>query len=246
MMDLRQALTRRPNRAPDTFLNPRCSPATLDVFVPRKSILLELEKRIPLFTGKLLDIGCGRMPYRDLILSKAAGLDEYIGLDIQHPNYPFTPDLFWDGERVPVLDDSIDCAIAIEVLEHCPEPKTVLREANRVIKPRGFLFLTVPFLWPLHDVPWDEYRYTPFSLERHLLEAGFSNPYVSALGGWDRSFAQMLALWAKRKPRGRMARRILPAVASPLVRYLDARDSPPPNFEHDGMITALSALAYKE
>jgi hypothetical protein len=33
----------------------------------------------------------------------------------------------------------------------------------------------------LHDMPYDEYRYTPFSLEKHLLNAGYQSYMITGL-----------------------------------------------------------------
>jgi hypothetical protein len=52
-----------------------------------------------------------------------------------------------------------------------------------MLKPGSLLFFTVSFLWPLHDVPRDAYRYTPFALERHLRNSGFAQIKLKALGG---------------------------------------------------------------
>ena len=53
-------------------------------------------------------------------------------------------------------------------------------------------------LWPLHDVPYDECRYTPFAIKRHLRNAGFEQFRLKPLGGWDASLAQMIGLWILR------------------------------------------------
>ena len=103
------------------------------------------------------------MPYRSLLLARPSQASKYIGLDLQHNTY-VKPDLEWDGRTLPFQDGSIDCVLETEVLEHCPRPERVTDEAWRVLKPGGFLLFTVPFLWPLHSVPHDQYRYTPFAL----------------------------------------------------------------------------------
>jgi len=83
-------------------------------------------------------------------------------------------------------------------MEHCKEPEIVLKEIYRVLKPESIFILKVPFLRNLHEVPNDEYRYTPYSLERHLKNSGFSNIEVKATGGRHVSMAQMLGLWVRR------------------------------------------------
>jgi len=74
-----------------------------------------------------------------------------------------------------------------------------MKEIWRVLKPGGILFFTVPFLWNLHEIPYDEYRYTPFALKRHLTQSGFNEIEIKAMGGWDAALAQMLGLWVRRR-----------------------------------------------
>lgn len=226
------------------FLNPRCCHTTLDRFIVRQAILGALCSQLGRFSGTVLDIGCGNMPYKPLLLKLPSQVEKYIGLDLKDSIYK-RPDLEWDGRRIPLDDSSIDCALATEVFEHCPNAEIIMRETLRVLKPSGLLFFTVPFLWPLHDVPHDEYRYTPFALERHLRNAGFVQIKLKALGGWDASLAQMIGLWVIRRPMSSPRRAILSRLALPIVRYLARRDRLPPEFDESLMITGLSGTAIK-
>jgi SAM-dependent methyltransferase len=233
------------NFRPEDFLAPACSPATLDIFHDRRAILRALREALPQFHGTLLDIGCGYMPYKPLVLAAPSRVTRYIGLDIGGGPYP-SPDLSWDGRAIPLDGGTVDCAMATEVFEHCPQPESLMREAFRALKPGGLLFFTVPFLWPLHDVPHDEYRFTPFSIHRHLSSAGFTAIMLRAMGGWDASLAQMIGLWVRRRPMGRRMRAILSCLAAPIVRHFVARDRPPQRFDRNAMITGLGGTARKE
>jgi SAM-dependent methyltransferase len=219
---------------------------TLDIYLPRTGIERGLRAVLPQLHGTFLDVGCGQQPYRDLIMEQGR-LEKYLGLDLDVAGdigYTVKPDLLWNGVVMPLQGASVDSAMATEVLEHCFDPAAVLAEVNRVLKPGGVFFLTVPFLWPLHDVPHDEYRYTPFSLQRHLAQAGFTDIQVHAMGGWNASLAQMIGLYVRRAPMGPRKRRMLSALLLPLVRYLIRRDRVPDPLSKP-MITGLWAVARK-
>jgi SAM-dependent methyltransferase len=147
---------------------------------------------------------------------------------------------------MPFENASFDSCIAIEVLEHCPEPEAFLKEVYRVLKPGSVFFFTVPFLWSLHEVPHDEYRYTPFALERHLKNSGFDDIEIKAMGGWHASLAQMLGLWVRRAPMRAGLRRFLSFLFKPLIGWLIKKDAAHPVvFSESQMITGLYGLAKK-
>jgi len=132
------------------------------------------------------------------------------------------------------------------VLEHCPEPEMVLKEVFKVLKPEGIFFFTVPFLWNLHEVPNDEYRYTPFSLERHLKNAGFKEINLNATGGWHAAMAQMLGLWVRRSPMSNTKRKWLSILLKPIIQFLIKMDIPAQiTFKEGQMITGLYGTAKK-
>ncbi|MCC6447824.1 MAG: class I SAM-dependent methyltransferase, partial [Chitinophagaceae bacterium] len=183
------------------FIDPQLSVDNIDRFVVRSRIFSALKTSLHEFKGELLDVGCGKMPYRKYIFDNSK-IKKYIGLDIETAiDYKGDkPDFFWDGKKMPFQNDSFDTILLTEVLEHCPDPDIVLKECFRVLKNDGVLFFTVPFLWPLHEAPHDEYRYTPWALQRHFQNAGFVNIGINPLGGWHFSLAQILGLWGARAP----------------------------------------------
>lgn len=230
------------------FINISLNTDTLDIYYVRRSILKAIEKSLPYLRGELLDIGCGKMPYKDLILKNSA-VSNYVGLDIDTAiiyDEFIRPDLVWDGKKMPCDVDSFDCAIGTEVLEHCPYPEIVLSEVYRVLKPGGVFFFTVPFLWNLHEVPNDEYRYTPFSLRRHLHDVGFVSVEIFPTGGWHASLAQMLGLWVMRAPISVRSSRILRKVLKPIISWLIKKDKTTKiDFTEGQMITGMYGIAKK-
>lgn len=228
----------------DDFLNPKCTRRTLDIFGPRYSIVRALEGQLSRFHGTLLDVGCGRMPYKTILVAPPSRVDRYIGLDLGRSTYG-QPDVLWDGRTIPLEPNLVECAMATEVFEHCPDPVLVMREIARVLKPAGLLFFTVPFLWPLHDVPHDEYRYTPFAMERLLREAGLAHIETWPLGGWDSSLAQMIGLWIRRRPMSRNRRRFLSIFATLIVRILFKQDHLGQEWKEGLMFTGMAGTASK-
>lgn len=227
----------------DPFLQPSASPAHIDRYIARQTILDALRSNAHHLRGLCLDVGCGDMPYRSLLLTPPFQVTSYIGLDRLGERAQQTPpNLYWENDRIPLADATVDCALCTEVLEHCPDPILLLTEVHRVLKPGGTLVLTVPFLWPLHEVPYDWCRYTPFAL-RHLLEsAGFCVQDLRPLGGYDRSLAQILALWVRRRPMNRWLRLPLTWLIYPIWSLLRLSYEPDFTcFEEGMMITGLIA-----
>ncbi|MCA1822692.1 MAG: methyltransferase domain-containing protein [Mycobacteriales bacterium] len=226
------------------FIDVPLRPATLDRWLVRNRIVDALRKTLPSVNGVVLDVGCGKQPYRSLLLAPPSCATAVFGVDIPSERYG-KHDVAWDGLQLPFGDSSVDYVLATEVLEHCAVPDVVVAEMFRVLRPGGGMFLTVPFLWPLHDTPYDEYRYTPYALERILVGAGFDDVALEALGGWDASLAQLIGLWVRRRPMRATTRRILSRAALPVVRALVRRDRMPASFADGVMMTGLAGTAAK-
>jgi SAM-dependent methyltransferase len=120
--------------------------------------------------GRLLDIGCGVMPYRPLIEPL---VDSYEGFDIEArtDNVNYLGDI-QDMRSVP--SDTFDTAICLEVLEHVPDPFRAAAEIRRVLKPGGVLIASTPHLSRLHEEPHDYYRYTHYGLRHLFTQAGLT------------------------------------------------------------------------
>ncbi len=122
--------------------------------------------------GRVLDIGCADKPLRPHLNDEV----QYLGLDYYATAkqlYDTQPDVYGDGQRLPFADASFDGVALLDVLEHLPDPETSIAEIERVLVPGGVLALQVPFVYPLHDAPFDFHRWTRYGLTRLLAFHGF-------------------------------------------------------------------------
>lgn len=84
---------------------------------------------------------------------------EYVGLDIH------------EGSNVNVVGDAhelsslfpkehFDIIMSKAVFEHLAMPWKVILEINKVLKPGGLLFINTLHTFPLHEKPWDFWRFS--------------------------------------------------------------------------------------
>ncbi len=133
-----------------------------------------------LVNGRLLDAGCGSKPYIGIFEGR---VQHYIGIEKSRGRYE-RADAWGDVLALPFRDRAFDTALCNQVLEHVPEPQMAMDELARVLRPGGYLIVTAPHIWGLHEVPHDYFRFTPYGL-RHLAErAGLAICKTHALAGF--------------------------------------------------------------
>ena len=126
-----------------------------------------------------INLGCGETPF-----------DGFVNIDIQ--TAPCKPDLVADVRQLPFSDSSVDYIECHQVLEHfeLDEGNKALKEWSRILKPQGYILVTVPdilcfaqgFMKSLGHIPevWPgvvRYIYGGLGeFNRHL--SCFSPPYL--------------------------------------------------------------------
>lgn len=120
------------------------------------------------FKGSVIDIGCGEKPYKQYFRET----ENYTGIDYsdysKNPEFSSEkPDYFFKRSYskdylLPFKDHSFNHAVAFQVLEHHPSPETMIKEMVRITANEGFILLSFPFIWPLHEEPNDYYRFTEY------------------------------------------------------------------------------------
>ena len=140
--------------------------------------------------GRLIDIGCGEKPYRQMLNSVVT---EHIGVDHHETLHEKSHvDLFGTAYAIPADGASFDSALCTAVLEHLEEPEMAVRECCRVLKPGGTAIYSVPFIWHLHEEPRDFYRFSKYGLKYLFEKCGFEIVELRALSGFWVTFGQLL------------------------------------------------------
>ena len=106
-----------------------------------------------------------------------------------------------DLKSIPVEDGRYEMVLCTQVLEHTPEPRAVLGELCRVLKPGGELWLSTPLYYPEHEPPYDFFRYTQFALRRLMEEQGLEVRRMEWLEGYSATVGFQLRHIAKALPR---------------------------------------------
>jgi 2-polyprenyl-3-methyl-5-hydroxy-6-metoxy-1,4-benzoquinol methylase len=136
-------------------------------------------------SGKLLDVGCGEGFF--LTFAVQRGWDAY-GLDTSPEAIEAARK--WLGDRVSCRtlreagypSETFDAVTLFEVIEHVADPIAHLREAHRILKPGGWIFLSAPNFasverrlfgrcWVGLDAPRHLQQFTPRTLRTALRAA---------------------------------------------------------------------------
>ncbi len=138
--------------------------------------------------GEVLDIAGGRSAsyYRYLPrtgihvvgtnISKSAGAETLVDM-----NAP-----------LPFADDSFDAVLLFNALYIADDSLKTLREARRVLKQGGALYIATPFIMGEIPEPHDFVRWTKEGLEREFVSAGFSRIEATRYGGSFSAAANLL------------------------------------------------------
>lgn len=162
-------------------------------------------------SGRVLDVGCGDKPYGDWI--NASQVNDYVGLDV------------FDGDRVdvvvepgkkwPLKDASFDAILFTQVLEHLEDRDFVLSEMSRVLKKDGVVLVTVPFLFPVHGLPFDFARFTTNGV-KYLFNKDYEIREATTHGKVGTVLASIFLTWIDGSLNTNMVTRLLKGVLLPI------------------------------
>lgn len=154
-----------------------------------------------------LDIGCGAGGNFEIL----APYGRFVGTEVAGELYadgrekPSRPVVLAEGQALPFRDESLGLCTFFDVLEHIDAEDAFLRDVRRVLRPGGFVLVSVPaymFLWSEHDVSLHHFRrYVRGTLTDSLTRNGFEVLRVSY------AFAAIFPVVALVRMLGRFVRR---------------------------------------
>jgi SAM-dependent methyltransferase len=164
---VRRALTLAPWDNPQRILIDRFVSSTAQA-VPRHA--------------RVLDAGAGECAY-----APAFAHCQYVACDRA------VGDAYWDYGEIDVVADlaslpfraqTFDAILCTQALEHVGEPADVIRNMAAALKTGGRLYISVPFIGdPIHQEPYDFFRYTHYGLRYLVEKAGLTPVAISPMGG---------------------------------------------------------------
>lgn len=111
--------------------------------------------------GAVLEIGSrnrSNVMRRDICPSHL----KYVGLDILPGE---NVDVIGDAHRLSAVfaQQRFRAIFSVSVFEHLAMPWLVVLEMNKTLKPGGLVFIQTHQTWPVHEEPWDFWRFSKHS-----------------------------------------------------------------------------------
>lgn len=105
---------------------------------------------------------------------------EYVGADMQEG---LGVDVILNLHHINLPSESVGTVLILDTVEHVEFPRKALEELHRILKPNGILVISSVMNFPIHDYPYDYWRFTPEAF-RSLLSS-FLSSFVDFAGESD-------------------------------------------------------------
>jgi len=154
------------------------------VYLSNVFIVKSVNKYSNDFRGVLLDLGSGNNPYYHMFKDR---ISNYITLDYPQKSRVALhkkPNLYADGQKICLRSNSIDTCLCTGVMEYINYPDKLVREINRILKPGGMAYFSVPLLYPVHHDKIDYFRFTRNGIKIILERNGFKVSSILKMGGF--------------------------------------------------------------
>ena len=105
---------------------------------------------------------------------------KYVGADMREGE---GVDVILNLHEIDLPSESAGMVLVLDTLEHVEFTRKAMDEAYRILKPNGVLVISSVMNFPIHDHPYDYWRFTPEAF-KSLLKP-FSSSYVDFAGESD-------------------------------------------------------------
>ncbi|QDU87234.1 Methyltransferase domain protein [Pirellulimonas nuda] len=142
---------------------------------------------------RLLDVGCGEQPFRPLAQR----------LGFHYASFDVLQNIRGDVDELGTIDGDLpaslsargpfDLLLCTEVFEHVADWKAAFANLYSLLAVGGRVLMTCPFVYRLHEQPYDFWRATPHAIAWHAQHAGLTVERIEQLGGGREALGTMLA-----------------------------------------------------
>lgn len=146
----------------------------------RELINKDLSNQIKFLKGKVADLGGSRAIHARSNIKKTNNIEKIVVINIDEKS---KPDIVANLEKIPVSENYYDSFLLIEVLEHVENIQQVINEINRVISINAKGFVSIPFLYQIHEAPDDYRRWTKKKIINFFNQNGFKILLIKENGG---------------------------------------------------------------
>lgn len=162
-------------------------------------------------TGRLLDIGCATGIFLNGMKQRGWKVS---GVEPNHRAADYARNRFNLEiensylEEAAYKDDTFDVVTMWDVLEHVPSPTNTLKEISRILKPDGWLVLSLPNpnswdrkwfkeYWAGWDIPRHFHLFPIQTLENYLNQVGIQTKEIKSFTQQHGMLALSITLWVK-------------------------------------------------
>jgi SAM-dependent methyltransferase len=186
--------------------------SALAYWMRRKTPVRELcdaavKRLAPELTGRVLELGAINPGRREF----ATNATEYLTTNLVGP-----VDLILDATKMDLPDQSVDGFLCESVIEHLPDPDSLISEVRRVLRVGGRFLLIAPWMYPFHGAPGDYYRFSEPALRAML--NGFHVVHSEPLGNfWTTASTSLQLKVSPWRPMAKWERAARIAAGAPLL-----------------------------
>jgi len=135
-------------------------------------------KTIDIEAQKVLDIGGGTNPVNTRVGKWRIGEFKTLDNKAEEPttslNYVNDLNQLWCCAFLKMLLEEFDVVFCLEVMEYVWNPVTAFENFNNVLKKGGLLYISFPWIYPLHNPPGiDCLRYSENAIKKLAEESNF-------------------------------------------------------------------------